>query len=1063
MKITLVLIGFLFINLTGLCAQKKIIIQGSISDGAGHPLKGATIYNVSKSHSAINKSTGFTLIIDDFPDTLVASFTGYRTEIKVLKTAPRFLNIILEPIEDTLDDVIVNTGYQKISRERATGSFDYIDNKTLNLQTGTNILQRLKGVANGVMFDPNVGNNNKLTIRGLSTINASKEVLIVVDNFIYEGDITNINPNDVESMTILKDAAATSIWGARAGNGVIVITTKSGHFSQPLKIETNINAIFTQKPDLYEIPAISSADYIDVEQFLYENGYFNSSIKNATTSHTPLTPAVEIFLAKTNGLISAEDSAKEINQLKSIDSRRQYGKYFNHNALTQQYSVNLRGGRQDIAYSFGADYDNTMDAANAPSHKLNLHFGNMYRPIKNMQVNVGIYYTNSRSQSGQPAFNSVKINNRYVPYLQFADEDGNPLPVDLGLRGSYTDTAGHGSLLNWKYYPLEDYKHQYSTMGVEQFVANAGLDYKIIRDLAVSLKFQYQKQQSTQNNMADTASYYTRNLINTYTQLDEATGAINYIVPVGSILNSTESISRSFNFRAQVNYNHKWSNSGLDAIIGWEVRQVDTKGSGNSFYGYTEDPLSFEDVDPVNRYPKYTGGTGTIPYGHSVSHTLNRFLSAYTNIAYNWNKLYTVSASVRKDASNIFGVTTNDKWSPLWSIGAAWDISNESFYHFKLFPYLKLRTTYGLSGNVDLSKSAVPIAVIGAPDYFQSYYTNGRIITLNNPSLRWEKSAIFNLAIDFRTIKDIISGSIEYYYKRGTDLYGPSSYDYTAYGLSSQLTRNIADMQGRGMDIQLQSLNINRKVKWTTNLILNFNTDKVTKYYSPEGTRYTATYGSSISPMVGKPVYALLSNRWGGLDNQGNPQGYLNGELSTAYSDILNSYSSPDSLVYDGQALPRTFGSLSNAISWNGFTLTACIGFRLGYYFRKPSIEYSALFKSGIGYGDFDKRWQQPGDELKTDVPSMVYPANSLRDNFYLNSEATVEKGDNIRLQFINLAYDFSSMKCLRKAHMSMLQLYLNASNIGILWRANKQHLDPDYPSSISPSRTFSMGVRANF
>lgn len=1044
-------------------AQRAIIIKGTVIDEEGRPLPATTIRAKYSRTAVVSNYDGFSILINHFPDSLMIAHVGYKTIGIGLQSDTAFLNIILRSDDTALKEVVVNTGYQQVPKERATGSFDFIDNKTLNEQSGTGILQRLKGVANGVLFNPNIGNTDGLNIRGLSTINASQSVLIVVDNFIYEGNIANINPNDVESITVLKDAAATSIWGARAGNGVIVITTKKGHFGQALKIDAGANTIVAEKPDLYAVPAISSSGYIDVEQFLYQKGFYASAIFNSNYYHTPLTPAVEIFLARTNELISAEDSATQINALKAIDSRRQYDQYFNHAAVIQQYSLNLRGGRQDIAYNFGADYDKSRDASAAPFHKLNIHFGNTYQPVKNLRLDVSVYFTDSRAKSGQPSYsNPVTINGRHVPYLAFAGANGNPLPVDIGLRGSYTDTAGNGKLLNWKYYPLEDYKHQYSTTHIQEFVANAGMKYSIIKDLNVDIKYQYQKQQSTQQNMADTQSYYARNLINTYSRINTATGVVSYIVPVGGIVTTTNSYVESYNFRAQVNYNHTWRGGNINAIAGWETRQVEAHSDGSTLYGYTENPLSYTSVDPVNFYPKYTGGTGNIGSGSVLTHTLNRFVSIYANAAYTWKEKYILSGSIRKDASNIFGISANDKWKPLWSAGAAWNISEESFYRSKLLPYLKMRLTYGYSGNVDLSRSAVPIELISTPDYASSYYTNGRILTLNNPSLSWEKINMLNIGLDFASTKNILSGSLEYYHKKGTNLYGPSFYDYTTYGLSNQITKNVADMEGNGMDIKVQSQNIDRGFKWATGLIVDMNTDKITDYFSSPGSIFAATYGTSISPMKGKPVYSLLSYKWGGLDNQGNPRGYLNGQLSTDYSAIINKATSPDSLEYDGQALPKYFGSLSNTFSWKRFVLTVSIGYELGYYFRKPSINYYALFNSGIGYGDFDKRWQQPGDETKTNIPSMIYPDNSTRDNFYLLSEATIDKGDNIRLQFINLSYDFSNWKGMRKTPFSMLKIYLNASNLGILWKANKDDIDPDYPATVHPPRNFTIGIRTS-
>lgn len=1059
MKI-LLLILFHLIGLGSLIAQQKTSIKGQVYDTQGHILIGANIRASSGVASIANKESGFVIHLNQLPDTLIISFTGYISQRIPLQNDTPFLNIQLKEAFHGLNDVEVNTGYQHVPKERSTGAYDFIDNETLNLQTGTNILQRLKGVASSVMFDPPFATT--LKVRGISTISASKDVLIVVDNFIYEGDINNINPNDVENITVLKDAAATSIWGARAGNGVIVITTKKGHLGQPLKIEFNANAIIGQRPDLYALPVISSSDYIDVELFLYEQGYFNGAISNSIRRHYPLSPAVEIFLAKTNGLISAEDSAREINALKAIDSRQQYNKYFIHNALTQQYSLSLRGGREDIAYNFGANLDKSNDINYAPSHKLNLHFTNTYKPFRNLEVNVGVYFTDSKAITGRPAYNSISVGGKSLPYLKFADMEGNPLPVDMQWLGAYTDTAGAGKLLNWKYYPLEDYKHFYSTIHRQEFVANAAIDYNFNKDISFSVKYQYQKQQTTEKNMHDTASYYTRNLINTFTQIDPETGKVSYIVPVGSILRSEDSYSTSYNFRTQLNFSHNWSNNSINAIAGWEVRQADNQSSSKTFYGYFEDPLSFGSIDPTNRYPLYTGGTGKIAAGSSLVHKLNRYVSVYGNAAYNWHNLYTISGSVRKDASNIFGVSTNDKWKPLWSAGIAWNIFNEKFYNSNLFPYLKLRLTYGFSGNVDLSKSAVPVAVMASPNFSSSFYPNARVITLNNPSLRWEKTGMLNVGIDFATKANTIGGSIAYYHKKGTDLYGPSPYDYTTYGLASQLTKNVANMIGKGIDLQIQTLNIDKKIRWTTNLLFNYNTDKVTKYYMV-GTVFTPTWGRSIAPLKGKPVYALLSYKWGGLDKQGDPQGYLNGILSKDYNAIKLAATRPDSLVYNGQAMPKYFGSINNTVSWKGFSLTASISYEFGFFFRKSAINYAGLFGGGNGHGDFYKRWQKPGDEIRTNVPSMIYPANSLRDDFYQMSEANVYKGDNLRLQFINIAYDFESCPLIKRLHFSKMQFYVNASNLGIIWRANEDHLDPDNPGGIPTSYSFTFGLRASF
>lgn len=1041
-----------------LMAQQETMFRGVIKSEDGRLLETVSVRSLHTGKTVLSDKTGFAIAIHHLPDTLLITHVGYRTATIPLDASQLFLSVTLTLLNALLDEVIVNTGYQKMPKERATGSFDFISDTMLNVQSGSNILQRLRGVANGVLFNPNIGNNNKLNIRGVSTINGLQEVLIVLDNFVYEGNIENINPNDIESITILKDAAAVSIWGAKAGNGVIVITTKRGAFWQPLKVIAGANTSIVSKEDLYYPGQISSADFIDIEQMLYTKGFFNNAVNQANLYHTPLTPAVEVFVSRALGQISPEDSAKAIDNLKGIDTRDYFNKYFNHNASLQQYSLNLNGGSRDVAYNLGLGYQKSRAANNAISDKFNVNFSNSYRLLNDLTLDMGFYFTTSQSESGQPSLASLLINGKEVPYLALADEDGQPLPVDATWRSSYTDTVGGGKMLNWKYYPAEDYKHNRNLSNLTEVIANGGVKYQVNRHIDISVKYQYQKQQALQKNTADKESFYTRNLVNSFSVIDDASGVVSYRVPPGDILSTSDNQVQSYNLRAQASYTQRWKHIGINSIFGWEARQRETDFDSKTLYGYQGDPLSYSEVDFTNAYPVITGGSKNIPGGTSLAHTTERFVSIYGNLAIDWNRIYTLSVSGRKDASDIFGVSTNEKWKPLWSVGAAWNISEEAFYHYSQIPFLKFRITYGYSGNIDLSKTALPIMTLTRAIPPLSYYTNGRILSINNPSLTWEKVGILNAGLDFSAY-GIFSGSIEYYRKNGKDLYGPSFYDYTTYGLSNQIVKNVAAMVGTGLDLRLTSLNVKKPLGWTTTLIFNYNTDKVTKYISAPGTTFSATDGRSISPAVGKPVYSMLSYRWGGLDAEGNPQGYLNGAVSEDYNQIIAAATSPDSLVYNGPGLPKIFGSLMNTFSWKGFALTAAVSYQAGYFLRVQTINYSSLYNSGIGNSDFYKRWQQPGDELKTDVPSMIYPANSQRDFFYQMSNATVIKGDNIRMQFINLKYDFSKSSLRKLNLISNLSVYLIAENLGIIWRANKDGIDPAYPAAAPAPKRFTAGI----
>lgn len=1062
------LLSLLLLNMQLQAQEFKQLKGRVVTTGSSDPLVNATI---TQQHGTIKTFTDrngkFAISLSE-SDTLVISHVGYHEKRIAFSSIQTLSNveIKLQQVEKELSEVILNTGFQYIPNERATGSFDHIGNKTLNLQVGTSILDRLNSVTSGILFDnTKIHSENKklnFNIRGLSTINGSQDPLIVLDNFPYEGDLNNINPNDIESVTVLKDAAAASIWGTKAGNGVIVITTKKGRFNQSLKIELHTNTILSEKPDLFYLPQINSGDYIDVEQLLYRDGAFNSLINNS--GRTAISPALEIFEATKDGSLSTADSAAMINVLKEIDVRDQYNRYIYRKAITQTHSFNLRGGSEKMTYFLSGGYDKNISSLDEKWERLTVRGENRFRPIKKMELTVGLLYTTVRSKSGKPGYTNdgFSIGTRTVPYIKFADESGNPLPVAIDYRPGYTDTAAAGKLLDWNYYPLEEYKHNKTQQSLHSLLATVGIQYQIGKTLNLDVRYQLETQGSQTKNWANAQSYYSRNLINLFSQLDPVTGMIKYIIPPGDILSRATVNTQAKNVRGQLNFNQSWNRHSLNAIAGIEARQSRINQESYSIYGYNDEVLTTGNVDYANQYPTFiTGSTSSIPGGPGLSEKLNRFVSLFANAAYTFRDKYILSASFRKDASNLFGVSTNDKWKPFWSTGISWGISREKFYKLEFLPSLNLRATYGFSGNVDQSRSAATVLSYIANNSFTNL-PFAQVIQYANPSLSWEKVGILNIGMDFTTLREIISGSIEYYIKKGSNLFGPSPYDYTG-GLNSNITqRNVASMKGNGIDVVMQTKNIDRIFKWHSSILFNYNVSRTTAYYSAPGEKFRPGNGNSITPVVGKPLYAIASYRWGGLDPlTGDPRGYFDKQLSTDYRAITNSLINPDSLVYSGTSSPKIFGALGNTFYWKGFALTATIAYKMGYFFRRSSINYDQLFNSGKGHSDFANRWQSPGDENITVIPSLIYPNVSSRDAFYLQSEATVVKGDHIRLQFINLSYDFKLL--ISKNWIQSLQLYINCSNLGILWRANKHNLDPDSPASIPVSKTYALGIRASF
>ena len=993
--------------------------------------------------------------------TLLISHIGFNTEklaVKLPQDLP--LTINLSASESQLEDVSVSTGYQLVPKERSTGAFDFIKKETFNQQVSTDVLSRLEAVANGVSFNRTTQSASGLIIRGLSTFSGPKQPLIVVDNFPYEGDLNNLNPNDVENISILKDAAASSIWGTRAGNGVIVITTKKGKLNTALKTEFNTNLTIAGEPDLSYIPQLSSSAYIDIERMLFANKYRFSD--TSSTRHLPFSPAYELMFKQLNGKISKTELERQLSALAAVDLRDEYQNATYRKAINQQYALALSGGSTKASWYFSSGYDRNISNLHAVYDRVNLNFQNSYAPAKFVKLNTALRYTQSKSTGGRPSYGSIRMTNQELPpYTRFMDDNGNALSIARTYRQNYIDTVGKGKLLNWNYY-MDDYRNNSAVNKISDLVLNVGADLSLAKWLTGELKYQYEKQDANSDFLNGADSYFARNLINQYSQINQAAGTVKYIVPKGGILDQSANQLIAQSFRAQLNFNKAWGKHEATALAGAELRDQSLNGTTNRTFGYDPELITYQNTDLTISYPSIVNGARSfIPDMSGFTGTTNRFVSAFFNGAYTYDGKYVISGSARRDASNLFGVNANDKWNLLWSVGGAWNISRESFYDVEWLSYLKLRATYGFSGNVDLNRSAVTtVQFLNTSPY--TLTPIGRFSQFANPELRWEKVRMTNVAIDFATTGNRISGSIDFFWKHSSDLFGPSQMDYTT-GTSTTITRNIASLNGKGFDLALNSVNLSGPIKWTSNINFSVYRDEVGAYYknAVNGSDFLTGASPSVTAVSGKPLYAMYSYRWEGLDPQnGDPVGFINGHKSKNYNAITGDSTKVTDLIYSGSALPTVYGSVGNSVSYKNFSVTLRVLFNLGYYYRRGAVNYSTLFSSNLGgHPELENRWKKPRDEISTNVPSMVYPTSSSRDSFYAGSEATVEKGDHVRLQYINLSYDFTR-NALRKLPFQNLRIYANISNLGILWAANKEGIDPEYRlNAVPPPKTFAFGI----
>lgn len=1053
--------------------QQKV--RGRVVNEKGEPLSGATIYVLDtkgnrtslKAKTDANGNFEFFQIVKGTE--LEVTFLGYSPQ-KLLTYSE--MKIILSSSLTNIEmvDVNVSTGYQSIPKERSTGSFSWIGKNKLDEQVSTDILSKLDGTVNGLVFDRGTSSTPRISIRGLSTLQSSMNTpLIVLDNFPYDGDINNINPNDVDNITVLKDAAAASIWGAKAANGVIVISTKKGKLNQPLKIDVSANTTLITKPDLFSLQRISSSDFIDVEQILYSKGYYKNDINSA--SKPVLSPVVELLIQRENA--NPEKMAgidKQIESYRAHDVRNDFDKYVYKNGINQQYALSMNGGSELIGWNAFVGSDINSDNLGNKYNRINARFQNTIAIAEKLKLSSNVTFNKSSNIAGRQGIDEIGSKGGFLyPYARLADDQGNALPVAKNWRLPYIDTLGNGKLLDWKYYPLNDYKSLDQKQEISDFIGSAGLTYSFLKWIHADVLYQYERQTTSYRKLQDENSYFTRDMINQFTQFDLQGNAVRKI-PEGGIVDYSDDVMTSHNWRGQLSIDKKTGDHNISGIIGVEVRQSSSSGHTSRSYGFDGNTLTSGLLDYSNSYPHLiTGVRLFIDNGISANERVARFISTYANMAYTFKDKYIFSASARRDASNLFGFKTNDRWNPLWSSGLGWKVSEEPFYKNSNFgrmvPFLKTRVTYGKSGNIHPSlAAATTIKYRGNSSYTQSPYAS--FDKYANPELRWETTAMFNLGIDFGTKGNRLNGSIEYYNKKSKDLFANVPIDYTG-GIGPYVVKNAAEMSGWGWDIQLNSLNIDGKFKWKSEINLSINHDEITKYYlaSERGSIFMQAI-PTLTGLKGKPAYSILSYRWAGLDPEtGAPRGYVDGEISSKYTDITGAKTTINDLVYHGAASPTVFGSVGNTFLWKGFSATVRIQYKLNYFFRKQTISYSALYANWDGNSDYAKRWVKPGDENITDVPSFTYPASSQAEAFYKFAEPFVLRADHIRLQYVNLAYQFNKINS-KTFPVKSFKVFFLANNLGLLWKKNELGLDPDYSynkSMLEPSKTFTLGIQATF
>ncbi|WP_448139252.1 SusC/RagA family TonB-linked outer membrane protein [Sphingobacterium siyangense] len=1040
------------------------LLEGRVVNSKDDLIKGATIQVKRHKIAILTDQMGVFMVTVNQGDTILISCIGYRTQEIYLNHVQKKMTFILASDVKELEEATVSTGYYNIPRERSAGSFGVITKKEIERGISSSILERLEGMTSGLSLDRLYieGEERKQTsdfqIRGLSTIESNARPLIILDDVPYGGELNTIDPNTIENITVLKDATAASIWGARAGNGVLVINTKKGKFNQPVKISLRSSTELGKKPDLYYDKKFLPAEIVmGFEKEMFQNKSYPE--RNQTV--IPL--YVEYLIANRDKSLTDDELFTKELFLKNQDIRRNALEKLYQNSVNQQYALSITGGNKQYNYAINGGFDTNKQTliGNRQTRK-SINLNNTLHLWSSGELATNIGYTRTDLQNNAVSYSELSIPTyRISPYLYLMDQEGNSASIPYGYRSLYQDKAQEMGLLDWHYRPVDELLLNNNNTANQEIRFSLSLKQKILSGLNMRLLYNYRRSNQEGTEYAKRDSYAARNVINRFTQSNG-----ERIIPLGGIMTSSgRQLSYDNIGRFQLDY--EWSskeNHKLYALAGAEIREAILRLDPlTRLYGYDENlKIGISRLNYAQRYSTRPTGSANIdlPVGDYGMNT-DRYLSYFANSSYSYKNRYVLSSSIRWDGSNIYGVKANQKGIPLWSLGGAWEISKEPFFKFAVFDYLRLRSTFGSSGNSNSSVSAYPIVLYGTD--VVTGLRSARLKNPGNPYLKWEKVTTTNIGLDFRLLGGRISGNAEFYVKNSNDLIGEEYLDPT-YGLSPgflpSLTNkvNYASLRTQGWDVELRTENLKGKLKWTTNYIFSFVKDKVTKYVpstlSETQDISTFFYNRSRPPVqLGKSLNTLYSFPWYGLDASGLPFAFSDGDLVENYQTYHNNFP-VDKLINSGVTVAPYFGSLRNEFSWGNIDLSFLILWKAGHVLRRTSMSSGDEYRYKY-HTDYFRRWQKSGDELHTNVPAatLLSQVNDVqigaKNLLYENSETLVTPASFVRLQDVTVGYNLYPKKS--KTLVKGLKVFLQLKNLGIIWRKNKEGIDPEYPSALYP------------
>ncbi|NJC19287.1 MULTISPECIES: SusC/RagA family TonB-linked outer membrane protein [Butyricimonas] len=1061
-------------------------IRGVITDKSNEPLPGVTVLLKGTSVGTASNTKGeFVLEVTGSVDSLVVTFVGMKTQYVKLLPDKDSYRIRMEYDVEEMQEVVV-TGYQTINRKRSTGAITSVNADKIMRPGVLSIDQMLEGQIPDMMFMSNsgeVGVVPKIRIRGTSTLIGNREPLWVVDGIVLQDPvnispeelnnpdyvnrignaIAGLNPQDIERLDILKDAAATALYGAKAANGVIVITTKKGHIGKPI-ISYNMNVSYKRRPRYTDrqIDLMNSKERMEFSKDLVDSGYTFPGGMNMVGYEGLINQLYR-------GALTYDEFTKQVQYLECLNT--DWFDLLTEDAFSHQHTVSISGGTETVRYYSSVGYAKDNDVIKGNNNE-------RYTVALNLNADLSPRISTSLGINGNVT--SREYSQDEIAPLDYAYNTSRTIPA-FDENGDYYYYQNSGGTANsFRYNILNELENSSYDQEGSSISFNMTLNVKFTNYLNASVVGSYSTSNTDIEGWWGEKSHHVALLRQSeYGDAPAKGDDSESALPFGGELTTNSTRNRNYMLRVQLNLDKYFGQDkhNVNASVGYEVSSTKYKGNSSTMRGYYKDRGKQFSITTLNDYPAFKAWLEANAYP-TISDNLTNLLSAYATVSYSYQSFFTLNGNVRFDGSNKFGDQSNDKLLPIWSISGNYTISEHEWLQRNWIDYIMLKASFGYQGNMLEGQSPTMIIKQLPTDPLYNELVS-ELSVYPNPNLKWEKTSSFNGGLTFSLFKRRLQMETSVYYKRTKDAFLTKQIS-TVNGLEEYVV-NSGDVKNSGYSIAATIIPVEtRDFNWI--LATSFSNVFNKMETLPGAEQFELNNFLNGTALVkGKPVGTFYSYKFVGLnptngypifDDMQERQEELEGLTKyDVYTRVLKA---------TGNREPTMSGSINNTLRYKNWRLNMNLAYSLGSKVRLFKLFDSNTFLPENNVRrEFVKRWRKTGDEKNTVIPApncylthysssgekLPTIANNSLD-MYNYSDIRVVSGNYLKCSTMSLTYEFP-MEKLERIKLSRLALNLSATNLFTICSNKLKGQAPQQSGfaeiQLTDRPTYTVGVSVSF